>query len=154
MKILIMGLPGSGKSTFAEPLAKSLFGIWINADQVREKYDDWDFSDKGRVRQSQRMKHLSDGVVMAGGVAIADFICPTEETRREFDADFTIWMATIGVGKYEDTNKIFIEPEDYDIRISKWIDVNQLYKCLADFNPGIKDTENFSRELTQRLAKL
>ena len=154
MKILIMGLPGSGKSTFAEPLAKSLFGTWINADQVREKYDDWDFSIEGRVRQSLRMKHLSDGVVMSDGVAVADFICPTEETRREFDADFIIWMATISVGKYEDTNKIFIEPEDYDIRISKWIDVNQLYKCLADFNPGIKDTENFSRELTQRLAKL
>ena len=51
MKILVMGLPGSGKSTFAEPLAKSLFGTWINADQVREKYDDWDFSIEGRVRQ-------------------------------------------------------------------------------------------------------
>jgi hypothetical protein len=91
---------------------------------------------------------------MSDGVAVADFICPTEETRLEFDADFTIWMATIGVGKYEDTNKIFIEPEYYDIRISKWIDTNQLFKCLDGFNRGIKDTENFSRELTQRLAKL
>lgn len=149
-----MGLPGSGKSTFAEPLARSMFGIWINADKVREKYDDWDFSLESRIRQSQRMKHLSDGVVMAGGVAVADFICPTEETRKEFDADFTIWMATIGIGKYEDTNKIFIEPEYYDIRITKWIDVNQLYNCLDGFNPGIKDTLSFSRELTKRLAKL
>ena len=149
-----MGLPGSGKSTFAEPLARSMFGIWINADKVREKYDDWDFSTEGRIRQSQRMKHLSDGVVMAGGVAVADFICPTEETRKEFDADFTIWMATIGIGKYEDTNRIFIEPENYDIRIEKWIDVNQLYNCLDGFNPGIKDTLSFSRELTKRLAKL
>ena len=91
---------------------------------------------------------------MAGGVAVADFICPTEETRKEFDADFTIWMATIGIGKYEDTNKIFIEPEYYDIRITKWIDVNQLYNCLDGFNPGIKDTLSFSRELTKRLAKL
>ena len=149
-----MGLPGSGKSTFAEPLARSMFGIWLNADKVREKYNDWDFSTEGRIRQSQRMKHLSDGVVMAGGVAVADFICPTEETRKEFDADFTIWMATIGIGKYEDTNKIFIEPEDYDIRIEKWIDVNQLYKCLDGFNRGIKDTLSVSRELTKRLAKL
>ena len=154
MKILIMGLPGSGKSTFAEPLARSMFGIWLNADKVREKYNDWDFSTEGRIRQSQRMKHLSDGVVMAGGVAVADFICPTEETRKEFDADFTIWMATIGIGKYDDTNKIFIEPEYYDIRITKWIDVNQLYNCLDGFNPGIKDTLSFSRELTKRLAKL
>ena len=154
MKILICGLPGSGKSTLAEPFAKLVNGVWINADVVRTSYNDWDFSLSGRIRQSVRMKHLADGVVMAGKIAVCDFICPTEETRREFDADFTIWMATIGVGKYEDTNKIFIEPEDYDIRISKWIDVNQLYKCLDGFNRGIKDIENFSRELTQKLDKL
>ena len=114
MKILIMGLPGSGKSTFAETISKALFATRISANQVREKYDDWDFSTEGRIRQSHRMKHLSDGVVMAGRVAIADFICPTEETRREFDADFTIWMSTIDVGKYEDTNNIFTKPKDYD----------------------------------------
>ena len=110
MKILVMGLPESGKSTFAESLSKSLFATWINANQVRAKYDDWDFSVEGRIRQSQRMKYLSDGVVLAGGVAVADFICPTEETRKEFNADFIIWMDTISVGKYEDTNKIFLTP--------------------------------------------
>ena len=163
MKILVMGLPESGKSTFAESLSKSLFATWINANQVRAKYDDWDFSVEGRIRQSQRMKYLSDGVVLAGGVAVADFICPTEETRKEFNPDFIIWMDTISVGKYEDTNKIFLPPEKYDVRISKWIDVNQLYKCLGitlspsmrgDINHGTMDTENFSRELTQRLVKL
>ena len=154
MKILIMGLPGSGKSTFAEPLARSMFGIWINADKVREKYDDWDFSTEGRIRQSHRMKHLSDGVVMAGRVAIADFICPTEETRREFDADFTIWMSTIDVGKYEDTNNIFTKPKDYDIKISKWIGANQIYECLDGFNPRITNIESYSRELMKRLTKL
>ena len=61
MKILIMGLPGSGKSTLAKPFAELIGGIWINADQVREKYNDWDFSPEGRVRQAQRMKHLADG---------------------------------------------------------------------------------------------
>ena len=154
MKILVMGLPESGKSTFAEPLSKSLFATWINANQVRAKYDDWDFSVEGRIRQSQRMKYLSDGVVLAGGVAVADFICPTEETRKEFNPDFIIWMDTISVGKYEDTNKIFLPPEKYDVRISKWIDVNQLYKCLENINHGTMNTENFSRELTQRLSKL
>ena len=154
MKILIMGLPGSGKSTFAEPISKALFATRISANKVREKYDDWDFSTEGRIRQSHRMKHLSDGVVMAGRVAIADFICPTEETRREFDADFTIWMSTIDVGKYEDTNKIFTEPEDYDIKISKWIGANQIYECLDGFNPRITNIESYSRELMKRLTKL
>ena len=41
MKVLVFGLPGSGKSTLSEPLAEQVEGVWINADAVREKYDDW-----------------------------------------------------------------------------------------------------------------
>ena len=40
MKILICGLPGSGKSTLAEPLSVVLDAVWINADAVRERYDE------------------------------------------------------------------------------------------------------------------
>ncbi len=74
MKILIFGLPGSGKSTLAEPFAKFIDGIWINADLVRKKYKDWDFSPEGRMRQANRMRLLSDGVVTAGKIAVADFV--------------------------------------------------------------------------------
>ena len=77
-----MDYPGSGKSTLAEPFAKLVNGVWINADQVREKYNDWDFS-RGKNTQAQRMRHLADGVVRAGGIAVADFVCPTEQARKE-----------------------------------------------------------------------
>lgn len=125
MKVLLLGLPGSGKSTLAEPVAKELGAVWINADQVRERYDDWDFTMEGRIRQSSRMKHLSDGVVMAGNVAITDFVCPTEEARSNFDADFVVWMDTIEEGRFEDTNKVFVPPANYDLRINKWSDENE-----------------------------
>jgi len=124
MKILIFGLPGSGKSTLAEPFAKDIGGVWINADDVRAEYDDWDFSLEGRIRQAQRMRHLSDGVVMAGKIAIADFVCPTMRTRQEFSADYSVWMDTIKLGKYEDTNQLFEKPTDDFIRtdyiVSEW----------------------------------
>lgn len=125
MKVLLLGLPGSGKSTLAEPVAKILGAVWINADQVRERYDDWDFSMEGRMRQSSRMRHLSDGVVMAGNIAITDFVCPTEEARSNFDADFVVWMDTIEEGRFEDTNKVFVPPANYDLRITEWSDVNE-----------------------------
>ena len=125
MKVLLLGLPGSGKSTLAEPVAKELGAVWINADQVRERYDDWDFTMEGRIRQSSRMKHLSDGVVMVGNVAITDFVCPTEEARSNFDADFVVWMDTIEEGRFEDTNKVFVPPANYDLRITEWSDVNE-----------------------------
>ena len=120
MKILICGLPGSGKSTLAEPFAKLINGVWINADQVREQYKDWDFTQGGRMRQAQRMRYISDGVVRAGGIAVADFVCPTERARQEFDPDFTVWMDTIDEGRFEDTNKLFERPCDVEMRITEW----------------------------------
>ncbi len=120
MKVLIMGLPGSGKSTLAKPFADLIGGIHINADETRRRYDDWDFSLEGRMRQANRMRHLSDGVVMAGKVAVADFVCPTEDARKSFDPDFTVWMDTIREGRFEDTNKIFEAPPSCDYHVSKW----------------------------------
>jgi len=120
MKILIFGLPGSGKSTLAEPFANLIGGVWINADQVRERYNDWDFSLEGRIRQAQRMRYLADGAVMAGKIAIADFVCPTEQAREEFGADYTVWMDTIKDGRFEDTNRMFEKPNTVDYHVAAW----------------------------------
>lgn len=122
MKILIFGLPGSGKTTLAKPFTDLIGGIHINADAVRDRYNDWDFSPEGRIRQAQRMRHLADGVVMAEKIAVADFVCPTERARLEFDPDFTVWMDTIDKGRFEDTNKMFEKPASYNYHVAHWFD--------------------------------
>ena len=121
MKILLFGLPGSGKSTLGEELSKLIDGVWLNADTIRKEYNDWDFSMEGRIRQANRMRHLSDGVVKAGKIALADFVCPTAKAREAFGADFTIWMHTIKEGRFEDTNRIFEIPTSYDYIVKEWI---------------------------------
>jgi len=120
MKILIMGLPGSGKTTLAKPFAELIGGVWINADQIRERYNDWDFSIDGRIRQAQRMKHLADGIEMAGKIAVADFVCPTEKARQEFGADYTVWMDTIKEGRFANTNILFEPPLNVDYHVKDW----------------------------------
>jgi adenylylsulfate kinase len=137
MKILICGLPGSGKTTLAEPFAKLIGAVHLNADAVRSEYDDWDFSPEGRMRQAQRMKFLADGVVKAGKHVVADFVAPTKKAREEFGADFIIWMDTIKEGRFADTNKIFepLTDQEYDYHVSEWFDDThlQLLSVIAKF---------------------
>ena len=135
MKILICGLPGAGKTTLGRPFAELLGGVFLNADDIRKEYDDWDFSPEGRMRQAMRMKFLSDGIVKAGKIAVADFICPTQETRKAFNAEFTVWVDRIIEGRYEDTNKLFERPLNYDVRLTDgtvddWVNkvINKIYK--------------------------
>jgi len=120
MKILVMGLPGSGKSTLAKPFAELIGGVWINADKIREQYNDWDFSIEGRFRQAQRMCYLADGIELAGKIAVADFVCPTEALRNLFNADYTVWMDTIPEGRFADTNAIFETPSKVDYHVEQW----------------------------------
>ena len=112
-----MGLPGSGKTTLAKHLVQMFNAVWLNADEVRKEADDWDFSPEGRTRQANRMKTLAQEAVDSNRVVVADFICPTESTRQDFGADYTIWMDTIKEGRFEDTNKMFEEPSKYDFKV-------------------------------------
>lgn len=112
-----MGLPGSGKTTLAKNLVPMFNAVWLNADEVRKEADDWDFSTEGRIRQANRMNTLAQEAVDNNRVVVADFICPTESTRQNFKADYTIWMDTITVGRFEDTNTLFEPPSEYDFRV-------------------------------------
>lgn len=135
MKILVMGLPGSGKTYLAERLAKKIDCGWFNADTLRGMVKDWDFSEEGRVRQSQRMSTFADFEESHDRNIICDFICPTEETRREFDADIVVWVNTIKKGRFQNTNNVFVPPKKYDFEVTQKLsddEISQLAKDIID----------------------
>ena len=113
-----MGLPGSGKTTLASELVPLLNAKWLNNDKVRKEANDWDFSKEGRARQAKRMADLATKYNKEGNYVVADFICPTPESRKLFNADFVVWVDTIKKGKYEDTNKMFVKPENFDFHVT------------------------------------
>ena len=168
-----MGLPGSGKTYFAERLKKYLemsvppmdwFNRevvpkvtnatvkWFNADEVRRKYNDWDFSREGRIRQSIRM--LEFALSCNEDFVICDFVAPLPEMRHNFKADWTIWMDTIDEGRYEDTNKAFVPPDMYDFRITeknadKWVD----YVAQRIINNERRPIFDWQKETVQMLGR-
>ncbi len=121
-KILIMGLPGAGKTTLATALTPRLSAVHFNADEVRKNINrDLGFSEADRVEQARRMGWLCDQVVKAGGIAIADFICPTSEARAAFTEHgeaFVVWVDRIKEGAFEDTNRLFSPPAHFDVRVA------------------------------------
>ena len=150
MKILIMGLPESGKTWLGERIAKHFNIPFWDANIVRKIYNDWDFSIQGRDRQSVRMRKLAE----VDTISISAFIAPLPGYIRNFFPDKLIFMDTVKDCEYEDTNKLFKPPQNPDVRIRKWINEDQLFSSLEDFNLGMKDIENFSNELMQKLNKL
>ena len=132
MKILIMGLPGSGKTTLASNLVPLLKAKWLNADNTRKIANDWDFSKEGRARQAKRMADLAEKYKKEGYHVVADFICPTPEARSLFPADFIIWVDTIKKGRFDDTNKMFVKPNKYDFHVTTQDAKNWAPKILKE----------------------
>ncbi len=147
MKILVMGLPGAGKTTLAKALAAELQCAHFNADEVRKEINkDLGFSLEDRIEQARRMGVLCDIAGRQGAHVIADFVCPTEETREAFNADFVIWVDRIKTSRYNDTNSLFVPPEKYNTRVHG-NDIIQTY--AKELATRINASHHLSKELNK-----
>ena len=137
-KILIMGLPGSGKTTLASKLVPLINAKWINADEIRKIADDWDFSEEGRKRQAKRMADMAEKHKQEGHHVVADFVCPTTAARELFNADYIVWVDTIKKGRFDDTNAMFVPPEKYDFHVTTQNAKEWAAKIVIDIKAKVK----------------
>jgi adenylate kinase family enzyme len=119
MIIQIIGLPGSGKTTLATALKERINAIHLNADYVRATVNsDLGFTIEDRIEHARRLGEMARMLDGQGQIVIVDFICPTELTRAAFGKpDILVWVDRIREGRFEDTNKMWEEPEKFDARI-------------------------------------
>jgi len=116
-RILVFGLPGSGKTTFSKKLLLPNMDYY-NADEIRKKFNDWNFSIAGRKLQSARMLSMTVDSKMNRRHSIADFVAPFDKNRQSYD--IKIWMNTISESKYRDTNEIFEKPKTCNFEIKDY----------------------------------
>jgi adenylylsulfate kinase len=118
-KILILGLPGAGKTTLAKVLAPKLAAVHFNADEVRAQINrDLGFSLNDRLEHARRMGWLCDQVALGGHNVIADFVCPTHEARLAFGEAFIVWVDRVKASAYRDTDLLFQPPAFYNLRVT------------------------------------
>ena len=134
MIILIIGLPGAGKTALATQLAAKTNSIHLNADAIRaDLSSDLGFSIEDRIEQARRVGAVARLLSDQDRDVVVDFICPTKATRESFGRfDKIIWVDRINKSQYEDTNAIWEDPLEYDLRIKPHLTLDQEVDFVID----------------------
>jgi hypothetical protein len=136
MIIQIIGLPGSGKTTLATALADRINAVHLNADYVRSTINsDLGFAPEDRIEHARRMGEMARMLAGQGLIVVVDFICPTLDTRTAFGKpDILVWMDTIAEGRFEDTNKLWEKPTEFDYHFVSYDSKNQTNLIITQSN--------------------
>jgi len=118
IRVLVMGLPGSGKTELAKRLHEALpNSAYLNSMEIRKQEKDIDFKLDGIERHAYRMveyarEHREEYVIL-------DMVCPKPHHREIINSDFVIYVATKDKSDIEAANEIFEPPRFYDIKVRK-----------------------------------
>ena len=127
MKVVVFGLPGSGRSTLARELGRALDAVVLDEDKLFETLNsDLDRSPQGYVESARRIGWVASAVLDSGVNCVCDLLLPTKQSRDSFRIStrevFAIWMDTIDSSKDANANAMWdiLEPVHCNLHISNW----------------------------------
>jgi nicotinamide riboside kinase len=111
-RILIMGLPGSGKTTLADELHELILSLglrsrWLNENRLKEEYPN--------LTMDQIQEMANDATV---DYVVGDFEARKSHERRYFNAHYMIWINTIAEEDYQFLNYGFEPPFRYNVCVT------------------------------------
>ena len=133
-KILIMGLPEIGKTSLAKLLAPMFNAVLLNEDEVRKEANDFDLSEVGRSIHTNRMKRLADEAIQNNRNVVADFEC-TDDERKDFNADYIIYMDTIKESKLEPPSNFYFKVTHKDAQMFSFLIKQEILDKLKGLGP-------------------
>ena len=129
-RILIMGLPGAGKTTLAKELHELILSLditsaWLNENQLKKEYPNLTIDKIHELCNNHKVDYV-----------VADFESPTSFMRRSIAPHYTIWVNTIPEEDYNLVGHGFEPPFRYNF-------------CVTT-----KDAPHWAREIFERILFL
>lgn len=118
IRILIMGLPGSGKTRLAKRVAKLLpRSVVLHSTQERVRAKDVDRGPDGQNRHAYRMLELCRQ--QEAEYVIIDMGCPLPEQREILNPDIVVWLNNRQGTPCKEAEANFVPPEFWDAKFFK-----------------------------------
>lgn len=136
-RILVMGMPGSSRSSIAHKLAERFEDAsLLDSFNLRKENKDIDFTPDGQLRHCYRLLNLARS--SKSQLTIINMTCPLPKMRQILNPDIVIWASDAQTCQYKELNEMFVPPVQYDI------------ECANDSDQTIDDI--LKRIFTKRIA--
>jgi adenylylsulfate kinase-like enzyme len=126
------GQPGAGKTTLAQYMNKHVLtnGIHVDGDDIREIFNNKDYTEKGRLKNIELAQHLAHFLHNKGFNVSVSLVSPYREQREQFkqllgDKLIEVYVYTSNIRGREQYHV-----ENYEAPLNNYIDIDTTDKTV------------------------